>query len=60
MSDLNIYSQAEEESKGSQCCGEGVEHACCQKTLSCCNDENTAPNTISESLNLDFNALAGM
>ncbi|KAK5069361.1 hypothetical protein LTR51_008611 [Lithohypha guttulata] len=59
MNDLNTYAKAREESRGSQCCGERVEHACCQKAPSCCNDENTASNTISESLNLDFNALAG-
>jgi hypothetical protein len=64
-SDLNVYNRGRDEGNSSNCCGEGVEHACCEKTPNCCSDTDQAPESSSMPINseledVDYNELAGM
>jgi len=63
--DLNVYTKAKEDGKSNRCCGQGSDKSCCEKSPSCCNNEESTPGDTVESFksnfkDIDFNEWAGI
>lgn len=63
--DLNVCTDTNEDGTKNLCCGSGTDKSCCEKSLSCCSNEEPAACDdlnafISKSKDVDFNEWAGI
>jgi hypothetical protein len=63
--DLNVCTSTNEEGVRHQCCGDGTDKSCCEKSASCCGNEEPAAGdddktSMSKFQDVDMNEWAGM